>query len=147
METGPRVHSVSMICSSSLANLGPAISSPTYVCSITTHVVFVSSFLSARLETTVNPHAEKGTRPRISRRLPVRVLQPFHDLRQRGPLAVHENADAVDARAKNENSRNRGHQKQQRKCDLPGRRWLNRDPHVHQNRREEGNHRSPHRDR
>src|SRR3984957_329398 len=114
METGPRLHSVSIICSSSLANLGPAISSPTYVCSITTSVVFMSSRFSWQSWATGNNLQSmppgKGTKTRESGQLPVRVLQPPHDFRQRRPLDIHQNADPVDARAKNENCRNRRHQ-------------------------------------
>src|ERR1700722_6248596 len=44
MEALPRVHKVSMISSSSLANFGPAISSPTNVFSTTTCVVVMQAF-------------------------------------------------------------------------------------------------------
>src|ERR1700719_1185422 len=44
MEALPRVHSVSIICSSSFASFGPAISSPTNVCITTTCVVLCQIF-------------------------------------------------------------------------------------------------------
>src|SRR5665811_1303903 len=51
--------------------------------------------------------------------LALRVLHPLHDLRQRGLLAVHENPDAVYARAHPDHAPDRCDQQPDAECDLP----------------------------
>src|SRR5215831_10754678 len=55
-----------------------------------------------------------------------RVLDPLDDLRQGWLLAVHQDADAVNATAQQDQAINRYHKKPDRDCNLPGRNGIGR---------------------
>ena len=70
-----------------------------------------------------------------------RILHPLHDLRQGRPLAIHENADAIDTRADPEQSINSSQQNADAQRNLPPRGLLHHDAHEHEKRRAKRDHR------
>ena len=66
------------------------------------------------------------------------VFEPAEDLGQVGFLAVHQDADAVDAAGEPENGEDGENEADDGECDLPGGWLADGDAHVHDERRAEG---------
>ncbi len=66
------------------------------------------------------------------------VFEPAENLGQVGLLAVHQDANAIDAAGEPENGEDREDQAEDGQSDLPGRRLVDGDPHIHDERRAEG---------
>src|SRR6266481_6283806 len=66
------------------------------------------------------------------------VFEPAEDLGQVGLLSVHQDADVIDAAGEPENGQDREDEADDGEGDLPGWRLVDRDAHVHDERRAEG---------
>ena len=76
-----------------------------------------------------------------------RVPQPSPQLRQSRTLAVHQDANAIDARRETKQSPCSEQHERDAEKDLPHRRSLGHDAYEHQDGREEGHHGRPERER